>query len=383
MYSLDISANVPLYGQDLSYLCGPASAEMVRNGYPKPTDRVYYTQPTLWNIIQMYNSTLPADAGVGWATDPHGLQGCLQSLSSPPVNWVEFDNPSSDRVLFSVLFWMNQVQFPSPVLVYQGDHWVVVVGWETDVEPVDGSSPVLAQIHFWDPEPNDVGTRTTMTGAQWYAGPWNGAVRYPGTWYNQFVAIVEPPIPTGEASVNTVDRLGERRMTPEEALAAARRWIVERRLGTKPQYAILNHPDAEAHTPLLIRDEPREKTSERTPYYYIVPFGLRSEREPSGSLLVRVCVLVNAFTGAFEEVTSFGRPIHYLTREEALTLVASALRVEPKGFREADAELMFQAGEITHIRTYPFWRITLKNRVVYIDQLGTIHTNLLLSVPGD
>jgi hypothetical protein len=151
MYNLDIGANVPLYGQQMCYWCGAASAQMARNGYPNPADRVYYTQANLWNIIQLHNSTSPADSG--WATDPHGLRGCLQSLSRLPVDWVEFDKASSGAVLFFMLYWMNRERFPSPVLVNQGGHWVVVVGWETDVEPVDGSSPTLQQIHYCDPEP--------------------------------------------------------------------------------------------------------------------------------------------------------------------------------------------------------------------------------------
>jgi hypothetical protein len=49
----------------------------------------------------------------------------------------------------------------------------------------------------------------------------------------------------------------------------------------------------------------------------------------------------------------------------------------------ADATLMFQAGEITHVRTFPFWRVPIGERVVYVDQLGTIYTKLLPSIPGD
>ncbi|MGH9493376.1 MAG: hypothetical protein ACRD3B_00160, partial [Candidatus Sulfotelmatobacter sp.] len=115
MFTKDIGANVPLYGQQMCFWCGAASAEMARNGYPNPADRVYYTQQYLWNTIQAHNSTAPAD--VGWATDPHGLQGCLQSLSTAPVDWVEYESTSIGSVLFFMLFWMNREGFPSPVLV--------------------------------------------------------------------------------------------------------------------------------------------------------------------------------------------------------------------------------------------------------------------------
>jgi hypothetical protein len=381
MYTKDVSANVPLYGQQMCFWCGAASAEMTRNGYPNPADRVYYTQQYLWNTIQAYNSTLPADSG--WATDPHGLRGCLQSLSTAPVNWDEFDDPNIGVVLFFMLFWMNRESYPSPVLVNQGGHWVVVVGWETDVEPVEGSNPTLEQIHFFDPEPHNVGTDTTMTGAQWYAGPWNGAVFYPGTWQNQYVAIVEPPVPKGEAKVNTVSRLGTKLLTPEQAVERARRWIEERRLADKPQHGILKHRDSEPHPALLVRDEPRENSAKVVPYYYIVPFGLRNERSDCGSPLARVCVLVNGYTGAFEEITTFGRPLRYLTREEAVNVVATALRVHPNELKNAEVTLMFQSGEITHVRTYPFWRITYQDRPYYVDQTGVLYNKLVLSIPGD
>ena len=93
MYPKDLSANVPLYGQEQCVWCGAASAQMIRNGYPNPADRLFYTQLFLWNRIQVHNSTNPAD--VLWATDPHGLTGCLQSLANPAgVHWT-----ASRRVL--------------------------------------------------------------------------------------------------------------------------------------------------------------------------------------------------------------------------------------------------------------------------------------------
>ena len=61
MFAVDLSANVPLFGQELCYWCGAASAQMTRDGYPDPANRLFYTQTNLWNIIQAHNSTNPAD----------------------------------------------------------------------------------------------------------------------------------------------------------------------------------------------------------------------------------------------------------------------------------------------------------------------------------
>ena len=55
---------------------------------------------------------------------------------------VETANASRDGLLFSTLYWMNRREFPAPTLVNQGGHWVVIVGWTTDVEPVAGSQVV-------------------------------------------------------------------------------------------------------------------------------------------------------------------------------------------------------------------------------------------------
>lgn len=68
MYRVDIGGNVTLYGQEICTWCGAACAQMSRNGYPNPGDRLYYTQTALWNTIQTFNSTLPQDTN--WATDP-------------------------------------------------------------------------------------------------------------------------------------------------------------------------------------------------------------------------------------------------------------------------------------------------------------------------
>jgi hypothetical protein len=148
--------------------------------------------------------------------------------------------------------------------------------------------------------------------------------------------------------------------------------------------------DARVLTPLLVREEPTIPPLERrrrpnarvikAPYYYIVPFGLPGEE---GAELARVCVLVNAYTGAFEEVTAFGQPLKHLTAQEALGVVAAAMRIAPKRLKVANATLVFQAGDITHVRTYPFWRIETGNRIFYVDQVGKLYGKLLPAIPGD
>jgi hypothetical protein len=382
MFTKDLSANVPLYGQEQCFWCGAASGQMARNGYPNAADRLFYPQADVWNTIQVHNSAAPADSA--WATDPHGLTGCLQSLSNPPgVHWVEFADATRDVVLFDIVFWMNQREYPSPVLVNQGGHWVVIVRYETDVEPLAGSSPTLQSIKYHDPEPHNVGTISTQTGAQWFAGPWNGSIIYSGTWLGKYVAVVEPPIETGRVRVRRVTRTGKRLLSSARAVEQARRWIAELDLAEQSEYSLLARSDVDALDPLLVRDEPAGSRARNVPHYYIVPFGFKKEFGDRGSRLARVSVLVNAYTGNLEEVTAFGSPIRYLGEEEALEVVASAFQTERDQLRNPRATLMFQPSDIGHIRAYPFWQVKLGRRTVYVDQLGTLYGKLLPSIPGD
>jgi len=384
MFTLDLSANVPLYGQQVCDWCGAASGEMARNGYPNPADRVFYLQSDVWNTIQIYNSTDAADVAAGWATDPHGLTGTLMNLANPPgVDWVEYSDTSRDAVLHFMLYWMSVRNYPSPVLINQGGHWVVVIGYESDIQPQPGNSPTLQQITVLDPEPHNVGTYTTMSASQWYSGPWIGSVVYSGTWLNRYVAIVEPPVVKGSVKVQVAARSGSRILSPQEAAEYAQRWIMELRLAERPRHGILARSDVVTLDPMIVRDSPRATVKEDRPIqYYVVPFGLRGETE-RGKQLARLSVLVNAYNGAFEEITAFGKPIHYLSRDEALAMAATGMRLNLAELKEARATLMFQPSKVSHIRAYPFWEIVVNDRIFYIDQIGEIFGKLGLSIPGD
>jgi hypothetical protein len=382
MYTKDLSANVPLYGQEQCIWCGAASGQMIRNGYPNPADRLFYTQLNIWNTIQVNNSTIPADSG--WATDPHGLTGCLQSLSNPAgVHWAEFAEVSRDAVLFDILYWMNRREYPCAVLINHGGHWVVIVGFVTDVEPVAGSTPSLQNIMIHDPEPHNVGTDTMMTGAQWFSGPWNGAIIYAGTWNNKYVAVVEPLIQKGKVRVKEVTRTGKGLLSPAQAVEYAKRWIAEMKLDKQSKYKLLELKDVDNLKPILVREEMPGSQKKNVPHYYIVPFGFKSEFGERKARMARVCLLVNAYTGQLEEVTAFGKPVRYLPEEEALEVVAAAMHKKQESLRDADLTLMFQPSDITHVRTWPFWRVKIGRRTVFVDQLGKLYGKLLPSIPGD
>lgn len=400
VFQLDVTGNVPLYGQEACCWCGAASAQMIMNGYPNPADRVFHPQgpptvppglPNCWDVIQANNSTDPADVAVPWCTDPRGLRECLRTLNPPPTGtWNIFMDANRDTVMFDILYWMNRNNYPVATLINSGGHWVVIVGYRTDVQPLAGSTPTLQQITVYNPEPHNVGAQRTMTGAVWFATDFAGPVALAGSWHNQYVAVIEPPIAKGRVRVMEIKRIGESIISPREAVTTTRKSIDELELAKNPPYTILRKSGIINLQPILVREEIRPGLEEeKVPYYYIVPFGFKRETGECGVPLARLCVIINAYTGQFEEITAFGKPIRYLPEREAIEVVAKALDLKKEETDKMLADkiiktaMMFQPSEITHIRAYPFWKITMKERVLYVDQLGKLYDTIQPARPGD
>jgi hypothetical protein len=359
---------------------------MIMDGYPDPADRVFFTQTNIWNTIQANNSTDPADTIWNWATDPIGLRDTMISMNPPtPGTWNIFSQTNRDQVMFWILYWMNRNDFPVAVLINRGMHWVVIVGYETDIEPLMGTSPTLDMITYNDPEPHNVGTTITKTGALWYANEWVGSVMFSGSWDNDYVAVIEPPEEEGKVTVKEVKRIGDRIIPPREAVEHASSAIRKLALNKKETYAILNKRNFRSARPMLVREELGEEIEEDkvVPHYYIVPYGFTWETDLCRSRLYRLAVMVNAYTGQFEEIVRFHKPVRYLSRAEVISAVAKAMKIPLRKAREAEVTLMFRPSDITHIRAFPFWKIELAEKVLYVDQLGMVYKEIKPSVPGD
>ena len=389
MYRLDLSANVQRYQQEEDDWCGEACAQMTRNGYPTAAGPRYYPQAAFYNKIQAANGANTGPDKV-WATTPHGMRGCLQSDSEAPVNWVEHVNPNRNEVISFIVFGMYSKGFPTPVIVDEGGHWVVVVGWKTDVEPLAGSTPKLRSIHYLDPSNTDGGSsHTMMPASRWFSQHWDEPIAVPGTWKGEYVAIGQGPDPTYEVNMmpESPDKgktTTESRhvLTAEEAKKRATGSIEELQLAEEPGYGLLSDRNLEISEPLLTTDKPHRESPE-TPQFYIVPFGIKNERTESGAPLVRLCILIDAYTGEFEEMTAFDKPVVYLTNQQAVNVVAAALNVAPAELHDAVVTLMFQSSEISHVRAYPFWRVIVKDRSYYVDQKGKLYGSLYRGRPGN
>jgi hypothetical protein len=190
MPKVDVAGNVTLFAQNKGFFCGEAIAEMARNGYPDPSNRFYYTQDDLRNNIVAHDSTAIGDLNQ-WNTDPQGLCDCLQSLSAEPVNWVEFPTIRRDEAQMFLQQSIQSTQFPVGVLIRAGEHWVLVVGYETEVDAT--GTEKLKFIHFYDPEPVGIGADRTIRATTWSGSRYFVRVKTSGTWEGKFVVVGQQP----------------------------------------------------------------------------------------------------------------------------------------------------------------------------------------------
>ena len=107
--------------------------------------------------------------------------------------------------------------YPTATLINDGDHWVVITGFETDSDPRVGNATLQA-IDIHDPLPADIaphddpctaadegnesGVMRHVTGTSWYSNDWSGPNSWGTKWLNEYVAIVEPPKIKGKIAAN-------------------------------------------------------------------------------------------------------------------------------------------------------------------------------------
>lgn len=379
-----VTLTVPLYGKLHYTWGGAATGQMIMNGYP--TNPQYFAQQTVWDTIQLNNN--PGEPEL-WATDPVGLSLTMIQLNQPAGTWGIISNDVRYDTLFQILFWMNNNSYPAAVLVDAGEKWVVVTGYKTNVEPLGGTTPTLLEITINDPDPLNQGSTYTMPGNVWLDTYWSFPVEAEGTWYNKYVAVVEPPVAQGSVSVPAIDRTGgtgdkKTMVTPAEAINLAEKAIEEHGFLDRAPYDILKDKFIINHDPMLVREEidPVRVAKDEVPYYYIIPYGYSYEKVESKQA-ARIGVLINAYSGKFEEIIAFDNPQTYITQEEAIAaandyLDASADQKAAPAPAVEEAVLVYQPSDLTHLRARPFWRIQYFERAcLYVQQSGKVHYQLI------
>jgi len=163
-------------------------------------------------------------------------------------------------------------------------------------------------------------------------------------------------------------------LSPAQAIEAAQNLISELNLADLPQGSLLANPKVKPQIALLLRDD-ADPTEGRS-YSYIVTYAIENDRDQSGAPLVRICILLNGTDGSFEEITTFNTPVTYLSADDAISVVLSALQLPTDRAKDAAATLVFQPCEISRVRAYPFWEVVLDGHTHYVDQRRKLYRDL-------
>ena len=168
-------------------------------------------------------------------------------------------------------------------------------------------------------------------------------------------------------------------LSPTQAIEAAQNLVRELNLADLPQGGLLANPNLEPQMALVFRDD-ADATEDRS-YSYVVTYAIKNDRDESGAPLVRICILLNGTDGSFEEITTFAKPVTYLSADDAISVVLSALQLSTDQATDA-ATLVFRPCEISHVRAYPFWEVVLDGHTYYVDQRRKLYRDLSLGRGG-
>jgi|GEM_PF-218504 len=353
--SNEVILMVPCHSKEAMNWSGPATAQMIMEGYPSGGCSVL--QENVNNEIQTNKAEMM------WNADPKGMEKAMENLCPPAGGWSIYHKATPEELMYWVARWMTINAYPVALVkdTDPGEHWVVIKRIRTDVNPTTATTVNLELVEINDPgsisDPVDPAgcTSIVFSGSAWYSQ--FQSVTLPGSAYNgEYVAVIEPPEVKGRA-LAVKEVMKGRVITSKEALKYAAKWIKEYKLDEMESYRILK--EAKPSKPLLV--------NEKFGGYYIIPF-TTSESAP-------VAIIVNAYTGGFQEAGAFGTPVKYMSKENAVKTAIKYLR-EGKP-EEAKAELIFKRGKQTSNRYFPLWKVTIDDRVLQINQSGKIFTKEL------
>jgi hypothetical protein len=356
--SHQVILSVPLRCKEALNWSGPASAQMIMEGYPTGSCSVLQEDV---NVEIQNNKT-----EMMWNADPQGMEKAMENLCPPTGGWSIYHRADPEELMYWVARWMTRNGYPVAIVAdtAPAEHWIAITGIQTNADPTTVSEVELELIWINDPgsssDPVGTGCMTrVLAGSIWYSE--FQPVTLSGSGYSgEYVAVIEPPEVEGKAVA--IKEVLEGRVIPiKEALGYAFKWIKEYRLDEMEAFRILK--EAKPSPPLLV--------NEKLGGYYIIPFTTRESAS--------VAMIINAYTGNLQEAGSFTIPVKYLSQVKAIKIAARYLgKGEPE---EAKAELIFKRGKQTSNRYLPLWNVTIGDRVLQITQRGSIFTKELPHVP--
>jgi hypothetical protein len=147
MYAFNLS-DIPQYCQYQANYCGAACAQMIMNSYPDVGARKLIDQTAIYNWIQA-NQAEPAPYKA-----PGTVRDAIHHFNHPPApdHFVAPTFSDAHEAMYRILLWMRRTDYPAGTMI-GGNHWVVITGYETDVDPEGNANVSLSSIDYNDPLP--------------------------------------------------------------------------------------------------------------------------------------------------------------------------------------------------------------------------------------
>lgn len=350
--------DTPYYTQDTSYYCGAASAQMILDS---EEIGIYVDQATLYSYIHSHNQCS------GWATDPKGLRDVLNHYSS---YFIYYTPTSQENGVKKLAYTIDKYGVPPSCLIYGCQHWVVVRGVFTDVQPTTASSYTIYGFFVNDP---------------WYGSDTLGENKYIDidTWKDDyfigcswcgasgttFISVVDPdPLQVVRIEYPQIMARKPKIISESEARMHAEKYLrsfKSQEIFRKHFKEAFDHIEtAIVGSPLLVKRTDREKSA-----YYIIP--LQRDEMTSGAMII------DAYSGQYKEASYVKKPIKYvpeLQEKRAIELFRKKLphlivkkadikekflkpiRITPKDVKIVTMERVWEPSIQTQNPYYPMWK---------------------------
>jgi hypothetical protein len=399
---------VPYHQQDTDVYCGAACAQMVLESIGaglQAQDGIYTDERNHTNEL------------ASWYNPPDGLQWVLNDRRPAGFGgWFALYSLATEDAVSRKLCWtIHHYQVAPIAMVYKGDHWLVVRGFEASAAPADSGDTSYTISAFdvnnpWPPTPSfyapampppapppphsgtdgcgSGGTRGVANEHIAY-GTWQSTYatgnKYGTLWKGRYVAVCDPDPPAerpGAQAPGIRRASGETLLKPEvavkNALAGLRRHGLPERNDWKAALT-----DAEPGAPVLV-----QRLDEIDSYYFIVPF----KRQRKG---VTAAVAVDARFGDYRQAIALppggssilsaletktvleqtiGRRLQLGGRRGSLTVRKEAYCLYPT--------LVWRPCLESLSPFVPFHMLTVGDHRIYVRVDSRIFTSLHIDMPG-
>jgi hypothetical protein len=383
-------------GQSSTFYCGPAAVQMalkMTSGKCRPQQEIF--------------KAAAAKCNKAFYSCPEGLQSVLRKLSGRTTKHQFHRGTDRNAAMFDILAGIARDGRPAELLVFEGGHWVITKGFESVESPLVETEINLRFIKIIDPfMPNDpphddpctgrkegtkAGAIVKISASDWFHSRgdkkadkknwWWKAIRpvlnkqSTGVWANKYGGIgynkkdkglngtiaEAPPEPTTCDADLPCDGQPGGVISEQDAIDSALAEVDRLGLGDDPDFLFLTDEtlaprvavlvDAELDGYYLVLWAPNEPIEDSSEEPIETPEGPLEEMRIED---VRGAVIVNAYTGDFQEIAAFFSPLDYRlpgeAADEALEDVGVSCCVE-------NLDAVFTYSQQTRTRLLPVWKV--------------------------